>query len=484
MHVWDGETELFADSVIGYAIERLRVPKDPQWGASPADELAAALAGAVCAHGAGAHEAMRLFSDVLLPACRPMDDPLNLAYVPTAPTLAATMFDLVVSSVSIFGGNWEAGAGAIAAENQAIRWLADLAGLPDTAGGVFLPGGSAVNLSALATARTVFTNRFGRPQRFTVAATEDVHASVRAAARVMDIDVLTVPLDGRGRMTGAALQTALTDHASNNDSGDNDSGDNDSGADGAPDGVFAVVATGGTTNAGAIDDLDGIADVCADRDIWLHVDGAYGLAALASPTGRARLRGIDRVDSFGVDPHKWLFAPYDCAALVYRDPSPAAETHAQHGNYLDAVDRGEWNPSDYAYHLSRRARGLPLWFSLVTYGTQAYADAIDASLQSAAAFAAEVDRRDGFRLLLEPELSVVLFTRDGWTREMYLQWSRERAREGRWLVVPTTWQGQPCLRICLVNPRTHRADLFAILDDLETASGAGLDSPASSSNPA
>ena len=460
MHVWDGQTELFADSVIGYAIERLRVPKDPQWGASPADELAAALAGAVRADGAGADEAMRLFKDVLLPACRPMDDPLNLAYVPTAPSLAATMFDLVVSSVSIFGGNWEAGAGAIAAENQAIRWLSDLAGLPETAGGVFLPGGSAVNLSALVTARTVFTNRFGRTPRFTVAATDDVHASVRAAARVMDIDVLVVPLDAKGRMTGGALRTALDSHGGS--------------------GVFAVVATGGTTNAGAIDDLDGIADVCADRSIWLHVDGAYGLAALASPTGRARLQGIERVDSFGVDPHKWLFAPYDCAALVYRDPAPAAETHAQHGNYLDAVDRGEWNPADYAYHLSRRARGLPLWFSLVTYGTQAYADAVDASLLSAAAFAAEVDRRDGFRLLLEPELSVVLFTRHGWSREMYLQWSKERAREGRWLVVPTTWQGEACLRICLVNPRTDRADLFAILDDLE----AGFNGPGGTSNPA
>ena len=463
MHVWDGETDLFAHSVIGYAVERLKLPKDPTWGASPADELAAALAGAVLPNGAGAHEALRLFRDVLMPACRPMDDPLNLAYVPTAPSLAATMFDLVVSSASIFGGNWEAGAGAIAAENQAIRWLADLAGLPATAGGVFLPGGSAVNLSALATARTVYTDRCGRPRRFTVAATEEVHASVRAAARVMDIDVLAVPIDGRGRMTGVALQAALT-------------GD-------AADGVFAVVATGGTTNAGAIDDLDGIADVCADRGIWLHVDGAYGLAALASPIGRERLRGIDRVDSFGVDPHKWLFAPYDCAALVYRGPSPAAETHAQHGNYLDAVDRGEWNPSDYAYHLSRRARGLPLWFSLVTYGTQAYADAIDASLHSAAAFAAEVDRRDGFRLLLEPELSVVLFTCDGWTREMYLQWSRERARAGRWLVVPTTWQGQPCLRICLVNPRTDRADLFAILDDLETTFGGDTVSPSGPSNP-
>lgn len=448
MHVWDGQTELFAHSVIGYAVERLRLPKNPQWGACPAPELAAALAGAIRPDGAGAHEALRLFRDVLMPACRPMDHPMNLAYVPTAPSLAATMFDLVVSSCSIFGGNWESGAGGVAAENQVLSWLAELAGLPATAGGVFLPGGSAVNLSALVTARAVFFKRHGRSARMRIAATGETHASVRAAARVMDIDVLEVPPDARGRMTGHALREAL---ASVDDSS-----------------VFAVVATAGTTNAGAIDELDAIADVCAEHGLWMHVDGAYGLAALCSNQGRRKLNGIERADSFGVDPHKWLFAPYDCAALVYRDPRPAAEAHAQHGDYLDAVDRGEWNPADYAYHLSRRARGLPFWFSLATYGTSAYADAVDATLRAAEALVGEIKRRDGFGLLVEPELSVVLFTREGWTRDKYLRWSRQRAREGRWLVVPTSWRGEPCLRICLVNPRTETAQLFAILDDLET----------------
>ncbi len=447
MHVWDGPTELFAHSVIGYAIERLRLPKDPHWGAVPADELGDALAGAVRPEGAGALEALRLFRDVLMPACRPMDDPMNLAYVPTAPSLAATMFDLVVSSASIFGGTWESGAGAIAAENQVIRWLADLAGFPATAGGVFLSGGSAANLSALVTARDVFAKRHGRNGRLEIAATREVHASIRATARVMDVDVLEVAADGRGRMTGAALREALAKNGAEN--------------------VFAVVATAGTTNAGALDELGEIADVCTERSLWMHVDGAYGLAALASPEGRRRLAGIERADSFGVDPHKWLFAPYDCAALLYRDPAPAAAAHAQHGDYLDAVDRGEFNPADYAYHLSRRARGLPLWFSLVTYGTKAYADAIDASLSAARALADEIKRRPRFRLLVEPELSVVLFAREGWTKEMYLAWSRERAREGRWLVVPTSWQGEACLRICLVNPRTAMGELTTILDDLE-----------------
>ena len=446
MHEWDDETNLFAHSVIGYAIERLKVPKDPQWGAHPADELARALAGTITSKGVGGIEALRVFRDVLLPACRPMDDPMNLAYVPTAPSIAATMFDLVVSASSIFAGNWEAGAGAIAAENEAIRWLADLAGFPATAGGVFVSGGSAANLSALATARDVYVSRHGRPARATIAVTDEVHASVRAAARVMDIDVLSVPTDANGRFTGASLEAALLAHGG--------------------DGLFAVVATGGTTNSGTIDELDSIADVCTARGIWLHIDGAYGLAALCSDIARERFRGIERADSFGVDPHKWLFAPYDCAALVYRDPMPAAEAHAQHGAYLDAIDRGDWNPSDYAYHLSRRARGLPLWFSLATYGTAAYTTAVDASIRTARAFADDVAARQGFRLLVEPELSVVLFSVDGWTRDDYMAWSREKAKAGVALVVPTSWRDEACLRICLVNPRTDLADLQALLDDL------------------
>ena len=447
MHTWDDETNLFAHSVIGYAIERLRLAKETQWGAHPADELAAALAHAITPNGVGGLEALHLFRDVLMPACRPMDDPMNLAYVPTAPSIASTMFDLVVSASSIFGGNWEAGAGAIAAENQALRWLADLAGFPETAGGVFVSGGSAANLSALATAREVFTaSRGERPTRFTVAVTDEAHASVRAAARVMDVEVLGVPVDAAGRMTGAALEAALAAHNS--------------------DDVFAVVATAGTTNAGIIDELDAVAEVCAQRQLWMHVDGAYGLAALCSDIARERFIGIERADSFGVDPHKWLFAPYDCAALVYRDPMPAAATHAQHGAYLDAVDRGDWNPSDYAYHLSRRARGLPLWFGLATYGTQAYTDAVDGAITTARAFADEVAARPEFQLLQQPELSIVLFTRNNWTRDQYLEWSKRRAVEGRFLIVPTAWHGEACLRICVVHPRTDPAALSALLDDL------------------
>ncbi len=450
MHHWDESTDLFAHSVIGYAIERLREPKDPRWGAEPAEQLAAALEGAVSPRGVGAHRALALFRDTLMPACRPMDDPMNLAYVPTAPTNAAALFDLVVSASSIFAGVWEAGAGAIAAENQALGWLADLAGYPSTAGGTFVSGGSAANLSALVTARSAYRDRIGSTGRLSIAVTGEAHASIRATANVMDVGLVTVGIDDRDRMTGTALRTAL------------EAAD----ADGHE--VFGVAATGGTTNAGAIDELDAIADLCEERGLWLHVDGAYGLAALCAPSARPAFNGIERSDSFGIDPHKWLFAPYDCAALVYRNPALAAKAHAQHGDYLEEVDRSDWNPSDYAYHLSRRARGLPLWFSLATYGTDAYAKAMELTLATARSFAAEVKRRPSLELLLEPDLSVVLFRRTDLSVEDTKRWCEDRANDGSYLIVPTRFRGETCLRICVVNPQTTMDMLRTVLDDLES----------------
>ena len=154
-----------------------------------------------------------------------------------------------------------------------------------------------------------------------------------------------------------------------------------------------------------------------ERDLWFHVDGAYGLAALAAPSVRDRFRGVEHADSLVVDPHKWLFAPFDCAALLYRDPELARLAHTQHAAYLDPIDdRDEWNPSDYAYHLTRRARGLPFWFSLAVHGTDAYTTAIERTLEIARD-AARAHRRRAARRAGPPTRSsrVVLWRRPGWT---------------------------------------------------------------------
>ena len=160
--------------------------------------------------------------------------------------------------------------------------------------------------------------------------------------------------------------------------------------------------------------------LAADVGTWFHVDGAYGGAALAAPSVRRRFDGIEAADSFIVDPHKWLFAPFDSCALLYRDPEIGRHAHTQHAEYLDVLhgedDEHEWNPSDYAHHLSRRARGLPLWFSLATHGTQAYTDAIETTLRVTREGAELVRSAPHLELIVEPELSVVLFRRIGWDR--------------------------------------------------------------------
>ena len=191
-----------------------------------------------------------------------------------------------------------------------------------------------------------------------------------------------------------------------------------------------MVATAGTTNLGLIDDLAGVAEVCRERGLWLHVDGAYGLAALCAPSARDRFAGIEHADSFIVDPHKWLFSPFDCCALVYRDPALGRAAHRQHASYLEAlyVDDDAFNPSDYGVHLTRRARGLPFWFALAVHGTDAFAEAVETTLALTRAAAEEIARRDELELVVEPELSVLVFRRRGWARGGLRALGRQPAR--------------------------------------------------------
>jgi glutamate/tyrosine decarboxylase-like PLP-dependent enzyme len=455
VHRHDASTEVLTQAILRYAVDRVRLSPPPLDGSRSPAELAAMAGRTITATGIGGLEALRVFGDVLAPACISVDHPRFLSFVPAAPTEASILFDLVVGASSVYAGSWLEGAGAVFAENEALRWIADLAGLPAAAGGVFVSGGTAGNLSALLAARWRWRERAGGRHdrtRGLMVTSSGAHSSVAQAGRAMDADVVTVPADAAGRLTGVALRATV---------------------DALPpedlERLFAIVATSGTTNAGVIDDLAATAEVCAEHEVWMHVDGAYGGAGLAAPSIRHRYAGIERADSFIVDPHKWLFAPFDSCALLYRDPETARRAHTQHAEYLDVLHDGAqepWNPSDYAHHLSRRARGLPLWFSLATHGTDAYAEAVETTLAVTRAAARLVDEAPHTELLLEPELSVVLFRRVGWTPAQYQAWSDRLLAEGTAFVVPTAWQGETVLRICIVNPLTTAEDVALLLDTL------------------
>ena len=453
MHRHDAATEILTQAILRYAVERVRLDPPPLDGPRPAAELRAMTGHTVTPGGIGGLEALRVFGDVLAPACISVDHPRFLSFVPAAPTEAAVLFDLVVGASSIYAGSWLEGGGAVFAENEALRWIADLAGLPAEAGGVFVSGGTAGNLSALIAARWSWRHAADGAHdrtRGLVVASDGAHSSVAQAARAMDADVVLAPADDVGRLTGDALASTLAALSP---------------ADRAR--LFAIVATAGTTNAGIVDDLAGVAEQCDRYGAWFHVDGAYGGAALAAPSVRDRFAGVERADSFIVDPHKWLFAPFDSCALLYRDPRIARAAHTQRAEYLDVLhDAGEWNASDFAHHLSRRARGLPLWFSLATYGTDAYRDAVETTLAVAHAGADIVRSSDHLELVLEPELSVVVFRRLGWEPAQYAAWSAAQLAAGNAFVVPTAWHGETVLRCCVVNPLTTVDDLALVFDSL------------------
>jgi glutamate/tyrosine decarboxylase-like PLP-dependent enzyme len=269
---------------------------------------------------------------------------------------------------------------------------------------------------------------------------------VHNTLRLLEMDALVVPTDDH-RLTGRAARAAIE-------------------ADGDPGSLALVVATSGTTNAGIIDDLAGLAEVAREHGLWLHVDGAYGGAGLFAPSVRPAYAGIEHADSFVVDPHKWLFAPFDCAALIYRDPALARSVHTQDAGYLDVIHEhpGEWNPTDYAYHLTRRARGLPLWFSLCVYGIRAYSEAIETAIALARNAAEEIASRDYLELVRAPGLSIVLFRRHGWGPEDYARWADRLLEDQVAFLPPTVWEGETVARFAFLHPQTSMDLVRQILD--------------------
>jgi glutamate/tyrosine decarboxylase-like PLP-dependent enzyme len=453
MHSVDATTEQMIRSVLAYAENRLRLDPVPldESSRDPA-ELDAALKGLLGDEPHNSDQVLGVYTSVMAPAVISADSPRYLGFIPAAPTKAALLFDMLISCASIQGISWLEAAGAIHAENLVLRLIAARAGLPDSAGGCFVSGGSAGNLSALVVAREVAKRKAGdagRGRRFRVAVSTDAHSSIVNTMRILEMDPLTVATDDH-RLTGAALRAAIE-------------------ADGDPSSLAAVVATAGTTNAGIIDDLAGAAAVAREHGLWLHVDGAYGGAGLFAPSVRAAYDGIEHADSFVVDPHKWLFAPFDCAALLYRDPALARSVHKQDASYLDVIhDRpGEWNPTDYAYHLTRRARGLPLWFSLSVYGVRAYTEAIEAAISLAKQAAAEISTRDYLELIREPDLGVVLFRRRGWAPEQYTRWADQLLHDQVAFIPPSAWEGETVARFAFLHPHTSMDLVRQILDRME-----------------
>jgi glutamate/tyrosine decarboxylase-like PLP-dependent enzyme len=444
--------EQLGDAVFDYCRDRLSHPVPLDFGslvAVPAKDLD----GLITPEGNDPEAILNFFKEKLAPSVVSIDSPGFLAFIPNAPTKNSLLFDMVVACSGLNGTSWLESAGVVEAENQALTFLAQRAGMPEGSGGAFVSGGSMGNLASLTVGRDV--GRSNRPEvpahllRFAISA--DAHSSIGKALHVLGINALLVETDDH-RFTRANLEKALA-------------------KDESPESVIGVVATSGTTNAGIVDDVEGLGSFARENGLWFHVDGAYGGAAIFSTTHGHLLAGLRHADSFVVDPHKWLFAPLDCAALIYRNPTVARKILAQQASYLDILhtdddENYEWNPSDFAIHLSRRARGLPFWFSLVTNGVSAYESAIQVAIDLAERTAVMITEMDHVELVRPVGLSVVLFRRKGWNDEQYTLWSRQLLADQIAFVTPTKWEHETVARLAFLHPDTTEDLVRQILDSM------------------
>jgi aromatic-L-amino-acid decarboxylase len=440
VHGIDDNTEAMVRSVLAYAENRLRLDPVPlDQGTLTAAQLTEWLAPVIRSEGRAADEVLGVYSSVIAPSIISADSPRFLGFIPAAPTKASLLFDMLVSCASIQGISWLEASGAIAAENTVLRLIADEAGLPASAGGCFVSGGSAGNLSALAVARETAKDRLGDAavgKRLRVGVGSEAHSSIVNTLKLLEMDPFVVPTPDH-RLTREALSTAVD-------------------ADPDPSTIIAAVCTSGTTNAGIVDDLAGVGSYAHERGWWFHVDGAYGGAGIFAASVRSKYDGIEQADSFILDPHKWMFTPFDCCALLYREPQLARKTHAQDASYLDVIHTsdGEWNPTDYAYHLTRRARGLPLWFSLAVHGVDAYREAIEAAITLARRTAALIKSTPQLELIREPDLGVVLFRRTGWEAADYNAWAEGLHADQIAFIPPSKWDGETIGRFAFLHPHT------------------------------
>lgn len=454
MHKINIESVEMALDIMKYAIGRVTNTTPELGSPKSAEELKSLVGETITPNGIGGERAFELFKNILVKATVPIDHPRHLAFVPAAPSRASVMFDLITSASSIHGAYWMEGAGGIFCENEAMKWLVELTQLPPGAFGVFTSGGTVANLSAMVAARESWRSQSqqSQSQKGLILTSYAAHSSVKLMAKVMDAELVLVT-DDEEEMRASDIKAKLHDLTNEQRQG-----------------LFAIIATGGTTNAGLIDDLEGIGKICQEESLWFHVDAAYGGGALAAPCVRHLFKGIERADSVTIDPHKWLFTPYDCGAVLYKNPDLAKKAHSQEGSYLDILtdeDAMGFNPSDYQIQLSRRLRGMPLWFSLAMHGTKKYQQAIERGIELANLAGKMIESYPNLELVRQPSLSCVLFRRLGWSAKDYKNWTYKNHKAGLALVAPTKWKKgdklETVTRFCFINPDTTISDIESIL---------------------
>lgn len=410
----------------------------------------------------------RLERDVL-PFMSRGDHPGFLAFVPFCGTWPGALGDFIASACNIYAGSWMESAGPTQLELEVLGWFKQWIGYPAGAGGVLVCGGSAANLTALACARETLGD--GMSAELVGYVSDQAHSSLARAARVLGFrpeQLRVLPTDAQFRLDPRILAAAM---------------DADVRAGRRP---LFVVATAGTTNTGAVDPLAPLAELCREGGVWLHVDAAYGGFAVLTERGRELLHGIAAADSITLDPHKWLYQPYECGALLVRDDDVLRRAFQMTPDYLqDSFAGEEVNLSDRGVQLTRSSRALKVWVSLQYFGVDAFAAAIDRSLDLAQRVRERVEASAELELMAPPSLGVVCFRRrfpgsadedevDGHNAGLVVALERS----GLGLVSSTMLNGRYALRVCVLNHTTGADDVERLMDFLESAEPTTWGTPA------
>jgi aromatic-L-amino-acid decarboxylase len=392
----------------------------------------------------------RLAADVF-PNNLHVDHPRFFAFVPGPGNYVSTMADALASGFNVFNGTWLGGSAAAAIELTVIDWFRSFCGLPESAGGLFVSGGSAANLTGLHAARVAKLGQ--QTGNAVIYFSDQTHYSVERALRVLGFgqeQFRKIPSDDQFRLPLDSLREAIA--------ADRKAGRR----------PFCVVANAGTTNTGAVDPLPELADLCAAEGLWFHADGAYGAAAIICERGREKLKGLDRVDSLSLDPHKWLFQPFECGCLLVRDAAQLKSAFQLMPEYMRDVHRhtAETNPADYGVQLSRGFRALKVWLSMNTFGMGAFRNAVTRGFELAEFAERELRRRPNFEILSPAEMAIVAF-RLGKEDGLQTRLVEQMLADGFAFLTSTMLKGVTALRLCTINPRTTEDDIVQTLDRLE-----------------
>src|SRR3954466_2198712 len=437
--------------VIDLLVEHFAGMRDHPVGAKGPPDLLAQFAGDPPEMPSEPHDLLaRLERDVFTNNLH-VDHPRFFAFVPGPGNFVSTMGDALASGFNVFNGTWLGGSAAAAVELAVMDWFRRFCGFPETGGGLFVSGGSAANLTALHAARAA---KLGDDIRSaTIYFSDQTHYSVERALRVLGFapnQFRRIESDARFQLPiGSIRKSIQTDQA----------------AGLRP---FCVIANAGTTNTGAVDPLPALADLCAEEKMWLHADGAYGAAAVICERGQEKLAGLDRVDSLSLDPHKWLFQPFECGCVLARDKAQLRSAFQLMPEYMRDVHRNvaETNLADYGFQLSRSFRALKVWLSINTFGMAAFRDAVTRGFELAEFAERELRKRRGCEILSPAEMAIVAF-RFGNNDALQTQLVEEMLRDGFAFLTSTTLKGVTALRLCTINPRTTEDDIVQTIDRLE-----------------